>query len=78
MGEMELPSGEVYHAGAGRNGELRYSLISDRGRTPYRLHFRRPCFIYYQAYPEMIKGIMLSDAIITMSSMNVIAGELDA
>jgi NADH-quinone oxidoreductase subunit D len=27
---------------------------------------------------EMVKGIMLSDAILTMSSMNVIAGELDA
>jgi NADH-quinone oxidoreductase subunit D len=26
----------------------------------------------------MIKGAMLSDAILTMSSMNVIAGELDA
>ena len=35
-------------------------------------------FIFYQAYPEMIKGSMLSDAILTMSSMNVIAGELDA
>jgi len=42
------------------------------------LHFRRPCFIYYQAYPEMIKDSVLSDAILTMSSMNVIAGELDA
>jgi NADH-quinone oxidoreductase subunit D len=26
----------------------------------------------------MIRGSMLSDAILTMSSMNVIAGELDA
>jgi NADH:ubiquinone oxidoreductase subunit D len=26
----------------------------------------------------MIKGSMLSDAILTMSSMNVIAGELDS
>lgn len=78
MGETDIPKGEVYHAVEGGNGELGFYLISDGGRTPYRLHFRRPCFIYYQAYPEMIKGIMLSDAIITMSSMNVIAGELDA
>jgi NADH-quinone oxidoreductase subunit D len=42
------------------------------------LHFRRPSFIYYQAYPEMIKGAMLSDAIVILSSLNVIAGELDA
>ena len=78
MGETEVPKGEVYHAVEGGNGELGYYLISDGGRTPYRLHFRRPCFIYYQAYPEMIRGSMLSDAILTMSSMNVIAGELDA
>nr|MBK9650690.1 NADH-quinone oxidoreductase subunit D [Bacteroidota bacterium] len=78
MGEMDIPKGEVYHAVEGGNGELGFYLVSDGGRTPYRLHFRRPCYIYYQAYPEMIKGTMLSDAILTMSSMNVIAGELDA
>ena len=78
MGEVNVPVGEVYHCVEGGNGELGYYLVSDGGRTPYRLHFRRPCFIYYQAYPEMIRGSMISDAIITMSSMNIIAGELDA
>lgn len=78
MGETDIPKGEVYHCVEGGNGELGFYLISDGGRTPYRLQFRRPCFIYYQAYPEIIKGSMLSDAILTMSSMNIIAGELDA
>jgi NADH-quinone oxidoreductase subunit D len=78
MGETELPAGEVYHAVEGGNGELGFYLISDGGRTPYRLQFRRPCFIYYQAYPEMIKGMPISDAVLTLSSINVIAGELDA
>lgn len=78
MGETTIPAGEVYHSVEGANGELGYYLVSDGGRTPYRLHFRRPCFIYYQAYPEMIVDSVLSDAILTMSSMNVIAGELDA
>jgi NADH-quinone oxidoreductase subunit D len=78
MGETEVPKGEVYHCVEGGNGELGFYLVSDGGRTPYRLHLRRPCYIYYQAYPEMIKGSFLSDAILTMSSMNVIAGELDA
>lgn len=77
MGEQDVPIGEVYHSVEGGNGELGYYLVSDGGRAAYRLHFRRPCFIYYQAYPEMIRGSMLSDAILTMSSMNVIAGELD-
>ena len=78
MGETNIPVGEVYNSVEAANGELGYYLISDGGRTPYRLHFRRPGFIYYQAFPEMITGSSLSDAILTMSSMNVIAGELDA
>lgn len=78
MGETDIPVGEVYNAVEGGNGELGFYLVSDGGRQAYRLHFRRPCFIFYQAYPEMIKGQFLSDAILTMSSLNVIAGELDA
>jgi NADH-quinone oxidoreductase subunit D len=78
MGETEIPAGEVYMSVEGGNGELGFYLVSDGGRTPYRLHFRRPCFIYYQAYAELVQGSMLSDAIITMSSLNLIAGEMDA
>lgn len=78
MGETPIPVGEVYHSVEGGNGELGYYLISDGGRSPYRLQFRRPCFIYYQAYPEMITGQSISDAVLTLSSLNVIAGELDA
>jgi NADH-quinone oxidoreductase subunit D len=78
MGETDIPSGEVYHAVEGGNGELGFYLISDGGRAPFRLHFRRPCFIYYQAYSEIVKDTMLSDAIVTLSSLNLIAGEMDA
>ena len=78
MGEVDIPKGEIYNAIEAANGELGYDFISDGGRSPYRLHFRRPCFIYYQAYPELIQGSMISDALITMSSLNLIAGELDA
>jgi NADH-quinone oxidoreductase subunit D len=78
MGETHLPVGEIYSSVEGANGELGFYLITDGGRSPYRLHFRRPCFVYYQAYSELTKGGLLSDAIITMSSLNLIAGELDA
>ncbi|MEI8074792.1 MAG: NADH-quinone oxidoreductase subunit D [Bacteroidota bacterium] len=78
MGEIDMPKGEVYHSIEAGNGELGFYLVSDGGRTPFRLHFRRPSFIYYQAYPELVVGGMLSDAIVVMSSLNLIAGELDA
>jgi NADH-quinone oxidoreductase subunit D len=78
MGEINMPVGEVYHSIEAGNGELGFYLVSDGGRTPYRLQFRRPCFIYYQAFEELVKGQMLSDTIMTMSSLNLIAGEMDA
>ena len=78
MGEVPVPVTEVYHSVEGANGELGVYMITDGSRVPYRVHFRRPCFIYYQAFPEMIKGGLFSDAVATLSSINVIAGELDA
>ena len=78
MGEVDVPKAEVYHCVEGGNGELGFYLISDGGRAPFRLHFRRPSFINYQMYAPMSSGMLLSDAIVNMSSLNVIAGELDA
>lgn len=78
MGEIDTPKTEVYHAVEGGNGELGFYLVNDGGRSPYRLHLRRPSFINYQMYAPMSRGMLLSDAIINMSSLNIIAGELDA
>ncbi|NDV77807.1 NADH dehydrogenase (quinone) subunit D [Dysgonomonas sp. 511] len=78
MGEVPVPVAEVYHSVEAANGELGIYMITDGSRAPYRVHFRRPCFIYYQAFREMIKGETISDALATLSSINVIAGELDA
>lgn len=78
MGEYPVPTAEIYNSVEAANGELGFYLVTDGSRAPYRLHFRRPCFVFYQGYPEMIKGLTLSDAVMTLSSLNVIAGELDA
>ena len=45
MGEVEVPVGEIYHCVEGGNGELGFYIVSDGGRAPFRVHFRRPCFI---------------------------------
>jgi NADH:ubiquinone oxidoreductase subunit D len=38
---------------------------------------RPPCYNIYQAFPQMIKGGMLADAVAIIGGLNVIAGELD-
>ncbi len=69
--------GETYDATEAPNGELGFYLISDGSANPYRLKVRPPCFAIYQSYPHVVRGAMLADAIATVASMNVIAGELD-
>ena len=74
---LRPPAGELYDATEAANGELGFYLISDGSANPYRLKVRPPCFAIYQSFPEVVKGAMLADAIATVASMNVIAGELD-
>jgi NADH:ubiquinone oxidoreductase subunit D len=38
---------------------------------------RPPCYAIYQAFPEMIRGRLIADAIAIIGGLNVIAGELD-
>lgn len=74
---LRPPAGEIYDATEAANGELGFYLISDASANPYRLKVRPPCFAIYQSFPSVVKGSMLADAIATVASMNVIAGELD-
>lgn len=71
------PAGEIYDATEAANGELGFYLVSDGSANPYRLKVRPPCFAIYQSFPTVVKGALIADAVATVASMNVIAGELD-
>ena len=74
---LKPPAGEVYEATEAPNGELGFYVISDGSGQPYRVRVRPPCFLLYSAFPHLIEGGMLADAIVTLGGLNVIAGELD-
>jgi NADH-quinone oxidoreductase subunit C/D len=71
------PPGEVYGYTEAANGELGYYVVSKGGKHPWRVKVRPPCFNIYQAFPEMIRGGLLADAVAIIGGLNVIAGELD-
>jgi NADH-quinone oxidoreductase subunit C/D len=77
MEGMKVPAGEAYGFTEGANGELGYFIVSDGSGKPYRIKVRPPCFAIFQAYPHMLKGHMIPDAVAILGSLNVIAGELD-
>jgi NADH-quinone oxidoreductase subunit C/D len=74
---VKPPKGEVYHKTEGANGELGFYVISDGTGVPYRVKCRPPCFPILSAFPHMAKGGLLADAVSTLGSLNIIAGELD-
>ena len=71
------PPGEVYGYTEAANGELGFYIVSDGAKHPWRVKVRPPCFNIYQAYPQMIKGGFLADAVAIIGGLNVVAGELD-
>lgn len=71
------PQGEVYSATEAPNGELGFYLVSDGTQRPWRMRVRPPSFYNYQAFPRMCEGRLLSDMVAALSSLNIIAGELD-
>lgn len=74
---VEVPKGEIYCASEGANGELGFYVVSDGSGVPYRVKCRPPCFAVFQAFPSLVKGGLIADAIASLSSVNIIAGELD-
>lgn len=74
---VKVPPKEYYRAIEGGNGELGFFIVSDGSGTPYKVKVRPPCFYAMAAYPSIIEGSMVADAILSLGSLNIIAGELD-
>ena len=77
MDGIQVPAGEIYSTTEGANGDLGFYAISDGTSKPYRLHHRGPCFPIFSAFPRLIKGGSLSDSIVSLGGLNIIAGELE-
>jgi NADH-quinone oxidoreductase subunit C/D len=77
MEGIRVPAGERYEWIEGANGELGFYAVSEGGAGPYRLKPRPPCFPMMAAFEHLIVGSTISDAVATLGTLNVIAGELE-
>jgi len=74
---VKVPEGEHYGAFEAANGELGFYIVSDGSGTPYKVKVRPPSFYHMAAYPKIIENYQVADAIMTLGSLNIIAGEMD-
>ena len=77
MDGIQVPPGERYSMVEGANGELGFYIVSDGSGKPYRIKVRPPCFPIFSTFSKLIKDGTVSDAVVSLGGLNVIAGELD-
>ncbi len=74
---VKTPPGEWYDSYEAANGELGFHFVSDGSGRPYKLKVRPPCFYVMGGFHKMVEGNMIADAVINLSCINIIGGELD-
>jgi NADH dehydrogenase I D subunit len=74
---FHVPPGLGYHAIESSKGELGFFLYSDGSGVPYRLHVRGPSFNNIYAISKMSEGLMLSDVVTNIASIDPVLGEVD-
>ena len=74
---IPAPSGEVYQAIEAPKGELGFYIKSEGDKFPYRMKIRSPSFVSLQAVPLMAEGMMVSDLIAIVASLDPVMGEVD-
>jgi NADH-quinone oxidoreductase subunit D len=74
---FSVPCEEVYAATEAPNGELGFYIVGDGSQRAYRARCRPPSFIHFALFPHLIRGHTISDVVAVLSSLNIIAAELD-
>jgi len=72
-----VPAGSVYQVVESPRGELGYYVVSDGTANPHRVFMRTPSFGNLQGLGAMLEGVLLSDAIPIMASLDFVLGDTD-
>jgi NADH-quinone oxidoreductase subunit C/D len=72
-----IPPGEAFFGIEATKGNNGYYLISDGGASPYRLRIRTPSFPHIQTTPLLSRGLMISDLITILGSLDFVMADVD-
>jgi NADH-quinone oxidoreductase subunit D len=74
---FHVPREEIYAATESPNGELGFYIVADGTERAYRARTRPPSFIHFAVFPYLMVGHQISDLVVILGSLNIIAAELD-
>ena len=72
-----IPAGEAFAGIEATKGNNGYYLISDGGIHPYRARIRTPSFPHVQMIPLISRGLMVSDLLAVLGSIDYVLSDVD-
>lgn len=75
--DMALPKGEAYVPVESSKGELGFFVASDGTSEPLRCHIRAPGLMNVQAISVLAEGLLFSDLVAVIGSLDFVMGEVD-
>lgn len=72
-----MPPGEVYFEAENPKGTLGFYVVSKGGGVPWRLKIRSPSFCNLSIVPKICTGILISDVVAILGSLDFVMGECD-
>ena len=73
----QIPAGEVYFEAENPKGILGFYVVSKGGGVPWRLKIRSPSFCNLSIVPKICTGILISDVVAILGSLDFVMGECD-
>lgn len=74
---LQPPPGELYGCVESARGELGHYLVSNGGNRPYRLRVRSPSFPHVEVLKKVLPGLIISDVVVAIASVDPILGDVD-
>jgi NADH-quinone oxidoreductase subunit C/D len=72
-----MPAGEALCAIEAAKGNNGYYLVSDGSTVSYRTRIRTPSFPHIQTLPQLSRGLMIPDLVVTLGSLDFVLADVD-
>jgi NADH-quinone oxidoreductase subunit D len=74
---VKVPAGSLYTRTESSKGEIGFHIIADGGSKPFRNKVRSPSFSNLHVIEKVGPGMMISDLVATVGSLDIVLGEID-